>query len=121
MHQVLILFIIIPLVGYLVSLLVPKQQEKRIAFITMLTTLLQLLSSLAFGVHWVQHGQTTIDHKLVTLLTTPEFEFYIDFMYDCNSAVFLLVGSIIGFLVALFSKFYIHREEGYKRFFNNIQ
>jgi NADH:ubiquinone oxidoreductase subunit 5 (subunit L)/multisubunit Na+/H+ antiporter MnhA subunit len=40
--------------------------------------------------------------------------------YDEITAVFSIVGALLFFLVATFSKYYMHRDHGYKRFFNTI-
>ena len=47
------------------------------------------------------------------------YEFFIDFRFDKITAVYALVGSILSFLVTVYSRTYLHREKGYKRFFNN--
>jgi NADH:ubiquinone oxidoreductase subunit 5 (subunit L)/multisubunit Na+/H+ antiporter MnhA subunit len=121
MQQLLILFFIIPLIGYFISLFIAKKQEKTIAAVAIATSFIQLVTIIAFGIAWFFAGRQTIDHKLVTLLSTPNFDFYIDFIFDINSFVFLFVGSLLTMLVSIFSRTYIHREEGFKKFFNNVQ
>ena len=46
--------------------------------------------------------------------------FFIDFDFDKITAVYTFVGSFLTFLVTLYSRAYMHRESGYKRFFNTI-
>jgi NADH-quinone oxidoreductase subunit L len=48
------------------------------------------------------------------------FVFAIQLYYDEITAAFSIVGALLFFLVATFSKYYMHRDEGYKRFFNTI-
>ena len=120
MEQYLKFFIFIPFVGYLLSLLIKQKQEKLIANIAVATSFLQLVLLIVFSVNWFIVGANVLDIKQVTLLTTPEFDFFIDFYFDKISVVFLFVGSLLTLLVAVFSKSYIHREPGFKRYFNNV-
>ena len=39
---------------------------------------------------------------------------------DRITLVYLLLGSLITFVITVYSRYYLHREEGYKRFFNTI-
>ncbi len=57
---------------------------------------------------------------LATLYQTDHFVFAVQLFYDEITAVFSLVGALLFFLVATFSKYYMHRDQGYKRFFNTI-
>ena len=61
-----------------------------------------------------------VSYKLATLYQTEHFVFAIQLYYDEITAVFSIVGAFLFFLVATFSKYYMHRDEGYKRFFNTI-
>ncbi len=121
MEKLLQYFIFIPFIGYLLSLLSKKKNEKFISIIAIVTTATQLVFLLYFSIFWLLDGGRPIDFKQVTLLQTPEFDFYIDFLFDKQSVVFLFVGSLLTLLVSIFSKYYIHREEGFKRYFNNVQ
>ena len=121
MENYLQLFIYTPFLGYLISLFIQKKHEKSIANIAIATSLVQLFILIIFSASWFFAGANVLDIKQVTLLTTPEFDFFIDFFFDKISFVFLLVGSILTLLVAVFSKYYIHREPGFKRYFNNVQ
>jgi NADH:ubiquinone oxidoreductase subunit 5 (subunit L)/multisubunit Na+/H+ antiporter MnhA subunit len=121
MEKYLQFFIYIPLLGYLISLLINKKREAIIANIASATSFIQLVFLISFSFLWYTSGAATLDIKQVTLLTTPEFDFFIDFLFDRISLVFLLVGSMLTLLVSVFSKYYIHREPGFKRYFNNVQ
>jgi NADH:ubiquinone oxidoreductase subunit 5 (subunit L)/multisubunit Na+/H+ antiporter MnhA subunit len=121
MEKYLQFFIYIPSLGYLISLLINKKREAIIANIALATSFIQLVFLISFSFLWYTSGAATLDIKQVTLLTTPEFDFFIDFLFDRISLVFLLVGSMLTLLVSVFSKYYIHREPGFKRYFNNVQ
>src|SRR6185436_13229254 len=61
-----------------------------------------------------------LNHKDLILFESPGYEFFIDFNFDKITAVYLWVGSFLTFLVTIYSRYYLHREIGYKRFFNSI-
>jgi NADH-quinone oxidoreductase subunit L len=66
------------------------------------------------------HGHPVLDEKDIVLFKSPGYEFFIDFYFDKITATYLFVGSFLTFLVALYSRLYLHREKGYERFFNTI-
>lgn len=117
MQETLQFFIVIPLVGFLASLLVPRKQEVLLSGITIATTGIHLAGTLAFIAWWGWSNSPTLDFKQFILYKSPEFEFFIDYYFDRVTAVFALVGVVLTSLVAVFSRYYMHREEGFKRFF----
>lgn len=120
MAQLLQFFILIPLAGFFISLLLPRKNERIISSIAIGTIVLHLAAVVAFCVYWLANGYPVLDIKHVTLFKTTGFEIFIDFYFDKISAAFALIGAGLTLLVALFSRFYLHREEGFKRFFNTI-
>lgn len=97
-----------------------ERDEKRIAAISIATTGLHLLGLICFIGYWLLYHLGTIDVKLFTLYKEGTTEIFIDLFFDKITAAFALVGACVAFLVSLFSKFYLHRESGYKRFFNTL-
>ncbi len=114
------IFILIPLVGLLVSLLLPAKNEKLISGTAFLTAGLQLLSTLCFAVYWAVSRFPRLNTKELSLYTTGNYEFFVDLYFDKVTATYLLVGAILTFLIVTYSRYYLHREKGYKRFFNTI-
>jgi NADH-quinone oxidoreductase subunit L len=114
------LFILIPLVGFLLSLIVPHKKETLISWIAYLTVGLHLLSFLSFLVLWFFDKHSVLTERSVVLFENNDFEFFIDFYFDKISAVYLFVGAFLTFLVVVYSRAYMHRESGYKRFFYTI-
>jgi NADH-quinone oxidoreductase subunit L len=113
-------FILVPLIGFLASLLVPRKNEKLLSGMAIGIVAVQLAGVAAFIASWLLAGFTPLDIKQVVLYKSPGFEFFIDFYFDATTAVFALVGAILTLLVAVFSKYYLHREQGFKRFFNTL-
>ncbi len=61
-----------------------------------------------------------LDLKHFVFFKENNIEIFLDFYFDWYTAIFALTGSLITFLVVIFSKYYLHRDEGYKRFFNTV-
>lgn len=120
MGQLLILFIAIPLLAFFATLLWQNKSEKAIGTIVRFAKLSGMLMALSFFTAWMINGLEPVSHRLVTLYQTEHFVFAIQLYYDEVTAVFSIVGTLLFFLVATFSKYYMHRDEGYKRFFNTI-
>lgn len=121
MVELIQFFAYIPLLGFAMSVIQNKKHEKSLAAILISTAVAQILLLTYMLFHWIKLGIPNLDIRQFTVLDTPQFDFYIDFYFDKNAAVFLLVGTVLTLLVSIFSKYYIHREDGYKRYFNNIQ
>jgi NADH-quinone oxidoreductase subunit L len=113
-------FILLPFVGFLVSLLLPAKNEGLLSKWSFVVIGLHMLSFQAFLIYWLVQGRPVMDLKDFVLYKTDGYEFFIDFYFDVITAVYLFVGSILTFLVTVYSRYYLHREVGYKRFFNTI-
>ena len=120
MNQLLVLFIAIPFLAFLVSLFLQNKSERAIGKIVRFTKVLYILVSVSFAVWWIMNGLVPVSYHLATLYQTEHFVFAFELFYDEITAVFSIVGALLFFLVATFSKYYMHRDEGYKRFFNTI-
>jgi NADH-quinone oxidoreductase subunit L len=120
MNWVLQIFIGIPLLGFLISLLIKGKNEKALSYVSIITVGAQLFFSAAFILFWLIKGQAQLNLKDIVIYRNEEYEFLIDFFFDKITATYLFVGAALSFMVILYSRYYLHREEGYKRFFNTI-
>lgn len=120
LNQTISLFVFIPLIAFFATLLWQNKQEKPIVFIVQFTKAFYILAAVIYAVLWLVNGQKVVNEQLVTLYETENFVFAIQFYYDHITAVYSLVGAVLFFLVSTFSRYYMHRDEGYKRFFNTI-
>lgn len=120
MPQLLLYFILIPLAGFLASLLMPRKKEKLISTLVLGTVGFHLAAIICFFIYWLMNDHPVLDTKLITLFATNELEIFIDFYFDKITATYALIGASITFLVAVFSKYYLHREAGFKRFFTSL-
>ncbi len=112
--------ILIPLIGFVLSLFIPKIEEGVISWIAYLTVGLHMIVTWLFLVLWVIEGQPVLELIEYTLYDTANYVFNIAFYFDIITAIFLFLGSFLSFLVTVYSRWYLHRESGYKRFFNTI-
>lgn len=120
MPYLLQLFVLIPFFAFLLSMVIFKRRERLISGIAITTTGIHVAGCFIFIIYWIINGHAILDIKHIVLYKSTEFEFFIDFYFDKTTAVFAIVGSVITLLVSIFSRYYLHRDEGYKRFFNTL-
>lgn len=113
-------FIILPVAGYLISLCIPSRREGLISAVAYTSVGIHLLLATLFVGAWVINGFPTLNIKEIELYNIEDYNFFIDFYFDKITAVYLLVGAVLTFLVTIYSRYYMHRETGYKRFFNTV-
>lgn len=111
---------LLPLAGFLLSLLLPRTDERALGRVAFWTALLQMASVIAFTLTWVLQGAVPLNVKGGAVYTSGEYEFHIDLLFDRIGAFFLITGAVLIFLVTAYSRAYLHREEGFKRFFNTL-
>jgi NADH-quinone oxidoreductase subunit L len=120
MNWYLQFFIILPLIAFIISFLIPEKNEKLVSKTTIGFIFIQLIFTIIYCTVWILNGREIQNLKEITIIKTEHYEFFIDFFFDNITAVYLLVGCILTFLVVRYSRDYLHREKGYKRFFNTI-
>ena len=111
------ILVLLPVVGYVVSLFIPEKREALLSAVSYLTVGLHFVSFSFLAVLWSRNGYHTFNHKDIVLWQSDGYEFYLDFCFDKISLTYLAVGAILTFLVSIYSRYYLHREKGYKRFF----
>src|SRR5687768_2121465 len=120
LNQAISLFTIIPLIAFLGSLLWQNKQERPISRIVQFAKAFYVFAAVVYAILWIINGHTPVNQKFLTLYQSEHFVFAIQFYYDHITAVYSIVGAVLFFLVSTFSRYYMHRDEGYKRFFNTI-
>ena len=120
MEQLIHLYIYIPLFAFVASLFMPRKKEALISIFTMLAIVIHLLGIVTFIFMWAGNNFTTIDLKHVVLFKADGFEFFINFYFDEITAVYASTGAVITLMVSVFSRYYMHRDEGFKRFYNTV-
>lgn len=120
LNQAISLFAIVPLIAFFATLLWQNKHERPIARIVLFTKAFYIIAAIVYAVLWFINGHTPVDRRFITFYQTEHFVFAIQFYYDHITAVYSIVGAVLFFLVSTFSRYYMHRDEGYKRFFNTI-
>ncbi|CAM3679440.1 proton-conducting transporter membrane subunit [Flavobacterium gelidilacus] len=120
MNELLQFFIALPLLGFIISLLLPERKESLISWVAFGTVFIQLIALIIFIVFWIYDGANHLNLNEATLLKTDHYEFFIDFYFDKISAVYLFIGALLTSMITTYSRYYLHREKGYKRFFNTV-
>ncbi len=114
------LFVLIPLLGFFVCLLIPKKQEKLIARTAFFSILADFLLFIYFLIQWGTQGFADVAEHGITIYESASYTFALEFFFDLTGAVFFAMTCITTLLVMRFSTFYMHRDRGFKRFFATI-
>lgn len=120
MSQILQYFILLPLFSFLLTLLLPKKNERLISGLALATIIVYLIGLTTFLVYWLSNGFAILDRKHIVFFKANDIEIFIDFYFDRITAVYAFIGAVITWLVIIFSRYYIHRDQGFKRFFATI-
>lgn len=120
MKLLLPIMIYLPIAAFLLSLCFDRTQEKAITNIVIGSIALHVLGALVLTGLWALNGFNTLDLSHFTVYKTDSFAFVIQLFFDKITAVFALVGGLVTLLAALFSKFYMHRDDGFKRYFSTL-
>lgn len=118
MENYIILFIGLPILGFLVSLIIPAKYETAISYTAFVTTGFGVVSITVFTIWWAIIGAPNLNINEITIYRSEHYTFFIDLFFDKVTAVYLLFSSVLAYLIAIYSRYYLHRESGYKRFFN---
>lgn len=113
-------YLLLPIFGFLLSLLMKPKQEEALSILSYSTAFLQLLLVLIFSVFWFRNGSAPFQFKEWSVYKAANYEFFIDFMVDKLTLTYAFLGAGLTFLITIYSRYYLHREAGYKRFFNTI-
>jgi NADH-quinone oxidoreductase subunit L len=120
MTQLLIALVLIPLLGFAGVIFTPKKWERTIFCIAIAAVLVELATFFVLGYQWLSAGASPVATSIGSLYTSHHYTFTLDFYFDLISAVFLGMAAIMTGLVFTFSKFYMHREPGFKRFYYTV-
>lgn len=119
-NYIILSFIIIPVFGFILSLFIPQKKELTLSRIATYTALTQFVIVVGFIIYWIIKGAPLINIEEIVLFKSKDYEFFIDFYFDKITAVYLFTGSFVTLLITRYSRYYMHMEDGYKRFFNTI-
>lgn len=114
------IFITVPLIGFMLTLIIPKKNEHLISWLSFMSAGVQLGLAVLFAACWLWMGHPPLEITAFQVYSTEDYNFFIQLFFDKISVTYLLVGAFLTFLITIYSRYYMHREEGYKRFFNTL-
>ena len=118
--QLLTIMLLTPIAGFTGCFITPRKRERVIFAIAMTAMIVELLVSAAFAYQWFSAGLIPISTTLGSLYSSAQYSVSLEFYFDKIAAVFLGMATIMTSLVFIFSKYYMHREQGFKRFYTTL-
>ncbi len=120
MTQLFAALLAIPTIGWLSCILMSKRWERAIFAAAATAISLEVATLFVFGYQWLSAGADPVSLELGALYASDHYAFSLNFYFDTLGAVFMGTAALMTILVFVFSKFYMHREPGFKRFYHTI-
>jgi len=118
--RLLPLLALIPVLGFIGCVLTPKRWEHTIFYVAITTMLVEFGLFLFLGYQWLRAGASPVFASLGSLYASHSYTLSLSFYFDRLAAVFLGATTAIAILIFIFSKYYMHREQGFKRFYSTV-
>ena len=111
----IVVLLISPLVGFLINGLFGKWLKNAAGWIACLAVFVSLICAvMAFS---AVRGGETLDQALYEWISGENFSFEVGFRVDQLTAVMLLVITVVGFLIHVYSVGYMQNDSGFTRYF----
>lgn len=120
MEKILLLSIIVPLIAFFVVQFINKRKEKWIYYVSSSMIVIHCILSLVYTFIWISSNQNRLFYESPLHYERGNTIFAIDLMFDFSTMVYSLLTSFIGSMIILFSRFYMHRDKGFKRFYSSL-
>lgn len=117
MAPILLLFITLPLVAFLVTSLLGRNRETAIFWTATVALGLHLLATVALTAYWMAGTEEHLFYTSPAIYQRGHVAFHIDLLFDRRTMVYALLSGTLGVLIALFSRYYMHRDPGFRRFY----
>lgn len=119
MNLFLLACVLLPLLGFFLIFFSPND-EHRIAAISLWMTRLKGVAVLGLLALWAASGFKNHEYRWLVLYQHDDYEFPLLFFLDRVGAAYLFVIWAIFSAIVKYCRVYLHREAGYKRFFQAI-
>lgn len=120
MEIIVYILFLLPICTFIGSLLFKNHQEQALSRIASGMSILQLIGYISLAIIFFIAHISTKDVHFLTAYDRNEFRFGVDFFIDKLSLTYGIVSFFIMAIIAKVSKTYMHRESGYKRFYNHL-
>lgn len=118
--NLLAILVLVPILGFIGCVLMPKEWERPIFVVAIATIFVELAAYLVFCYQWLSASAAPVVSDVGSLYASHSYTFDIAFYFDYLAAVFLGVAIAMTSLIFIFSKYYLHREQGFKRFYSTV-
>ncbi|HKX73473.1 MAG TPA: proton-conducting transporter membrane subunit [Candidatus Saccharimonadales bacterium] len=118
--NLLAILVLVPILGFIGCVLMPKEWERQIFVVAIATIFVELAAYLVFCYQWLSTSAAPVVSDVGSLYASHSYTFDIAFYFDYLAAVFLGVAIAMTSLIFIFSKYYLHREQGFKRFYSTV-
>lgn len=120
MHLIFYIFLLFPVLGFFFTMLVPAYNEKTIASVVINNSALGVITWFAMVIYWLSSSHSYIESHDFYLFQSSNYDYVITFIFDRISAIYIGITTILSFLITKYSRYYLHKDSGYKRFFTTI-
>ncbi len=110
-----------PLLALIIGFTFNNKQEKPIYLVTMISAIINYVILAILLFNYLFNGQEPQLLKGPVLYHAENTEFSLNLLLDGYSLVYAFVATFLIGVIIRFSRYYLHREKGYKRFFNNLK
>ncbi len=119
MNNLVLFIFIFPFLSFILSLILP-QNEKVISRWALFAASINLMANLTALILFTASAFEPVFVRTGAILESHGYSFFAALYLDYVSLIFILLGSSVTFLITLYSRFYMHSENGYKRFLSTI-
>lgn len=106
-----------PLLSFLALSLAGKAKESSISLYLKFSILLQWILAVLLTIVWFTKGLPSSEGLLVTIYQQGDFNFSLYYLIDKISIAGLITVTTIFILVTRFSRYYLHKDPGYSKYF----
>lgn len=121
MSNLLPYLLIVPLVALIVGFCFSNKDERAIFLTSIIGVGINFAGLLLLAADWAGGGFAPLDYRGPVLFRAEEMEFDLNLLLDGYSLTYALTATFITGVILFFSRTYVHREKGYKRFYNNVK
>jgi NADH-quinone oxidoreductase subunit L len=121
MNAFIPLLLIIPIISLLVGFSFSNKDEKGIYTASISSVLLNFMILVTLIFSFIFNGLQQAVFEGPVLYHSGESEITLNLFIDGFGLAYMFVATVLTGAIIVFSKNYIHREKGYKRFFNNLK
>lgn len=120
MNIVMMVLMILPLIGFIATLLLKNTQEQWIARVASIVSFALIPMNVLMLMKYYIGGSAPLEQSFLTLYKNQDYTFSLTAYYDGISGAFSLMAGFLFWIISRFSKTYMHREWGFKRFYNHF-